>query len=194
MFVFMITYCIVSVKVSMTYCTIQIFWFIFSTSSYFTRIYAVYYSVIQCCREREDLARLGFMLYFVYYGHKLLLEWQDCQRYTGKWNELGNKHDKDLCCIIKRVILCFFRVKEYLSIYSPKDGFVVAYFDPDPLCPAWHGGRYGDIFHRAVPGIISSYCSPMVPASNRCREVTRNKTKQKTKDYLAGALKKISQD
>ena len=35
--------------------------------------------------------------------------------------------------------------------------FAESYFDPDPLCPAWHGGRDDDIFHSSFPGIISIY-------------------------------------
>ena len=73
---------------------------------------------------------------------------------------------------------------EYLSICTPKEGFAAAYFDPEPLCPVWHGGRDYDIFHRSFPGIISIYCSPMVPASNRCREVTRIKTKQNKTEFI----------
>ena len=54
---------------------------------------------------------------------------------------------------------------------------LVTYFVPDPLCPVCHGGRDDDIFHRSVPGIIGIYSSPVVPASNRCREVKQNETK-----------------
>ena len=61
-------------------------------------------------------------------------------------------------------LLFLFLNKEYISICTPKEVFAEAYFDPDPLCPVWHGGRDDDIFHRSVPGIISIYCSPVVPS------------------------------